>query len=400
MNNNVPARVLVVDDDRALIELLDRILTREGFEVTGTTTAEEALRLAVAHEYDLAVVDVMLPGMDGYALCRQLRQNPTTHTMAILMLTAKGDIADKISGFEAGADDYLTKPFQPKELVYRMRSLLARMHPVQVPKPARAERGLVVALFGSKGGVGKTTIATNLAVALRQRTQQRVALFDADFFFGDVGVHLNLPNVRTILDLIENMDDVDPTVAEQVLIPHTSGIRVLLSPFRPEAGELISPENIEKILEFMKQSFDFVVVDCQPSYDDRMLRVLERADEVLMVVTPEVGPLKNTSLFLDLAVRLGYSLEKINIVLNRFNSNVGIGPEEIERTLQHEVAFRVISGGRPVVLSVNRGVPLIVEQPDHPFSAQIMRIADYYIERARSGPSQMVSRSLRNVQRD
>jgi pilus assembly protein CpaE len=250
-------------------------------------------------------------------------------------------------------------------------------------------------MFGSKGGVGKTTIATNLAVALRQHTRQRVALFDADLFFGDVGVHLNLPTVRTILDMIQSLDGADPEQAEQVLVPHPSGVRVLLSPFRPEEGELITPESIERILEFLRQHYDYIVVDCQPSYDDRMLRILESADEVLMVVTPEVGPLKNTSLFLDLAVRLGYSLDKINVALNRFNSNVGIGPEEIERTLQHEVAFRIISGGRPVVLSVNRGVPLVIEQPDHPFSVQIMRIADHYIQRALNGPSQAPSRSLR-----
>jgi pilus assembly protein CpaE len=392
---NRPARILVIDDDRDLIELLSRILVREGFEVGGATTAEEALRLAATHGYQLALVDVMLPGMDGFALCRTLRHTPATSDMGILMLTARGDIADKIAGFEAGADDYLTRPFQPKELVYRIRSLLARRHPAPVPRPARSERGLVVAMFGSKGGVGKTTIATNLAVALRQHTRQRVALFDADLFFGDVGVHLNLPTVRTILDMIQSLDGADPEQAEQVLVPHPSGVRVLLSPFRPEEGELITPESIERILEFLRQHYDYIVVDCQPSYDDRMLRILESADEVLMVVTPEVGPLKNTSLFLDLAVRLGYSLDKINVALNRFNSNVGIGPEEIERTLQHEVAFRIISGGRPVVLSVNRGVPLVIEQPDHPFSVQIMRIADHYIQRALNGPSQAPSRSLR-----
>ncbi len=378
-----PYRVLVVDDDRALAELLRRILLRDGYEVTVVHAAEEALEHIRHGAFDVALVDVMLPGMDGYTLCRTLRQDADIRNLPILMLTAKGDIADRIAGFEAGADDYLTKPFQPKELAFRVRSLLARVHTTPLAPDAEAKKGCVLAVFGSKGGVGKTTIATNLAVALREHSNQRVALFDSDFFSGDVGVHMNLPTICTILDMVEQIDFLEPALADQVMVPHSSGVNVLLSPFRPEEGVQVTAAHIEKILDFLATLYDFVVVDCQPSYDERMLTILNRADEVLIVVTPEVGPLKNTSLFLDWIAKLDFSLSKINIAVNRFNSNVGIGSEEIERTLQHEVAFRLISGGRAVVMSVNRGVPLVVEQPDHPFAMQIYRIADHYIERTK-----------------
>ncbi|MBA3533037.1 MAG: response regulator [Ardenticatenales bacterium] len=389
-------RILVVDDDRALAELLRRILTKEGFDVTVSHNGEDAIQRTMQTNYALALLDVMLPGMDGYTVCRRLRQNPTTQYLPILMLTAKGDIADKIAGFEVGADDYLTKPFQPKDLVYRVRSLIARSQNVIPGDSVETEQGRVIAVFGSKGGVGKTTIATNLAVALRQRSEKRVALLDADFFFGDVGVHLNLPAVRTVYDLIKHPGDWDTEIAEQTLIPHPSGIRVLLSPFRPEDGEQVTVGHIEKIVKFLARHYDFVVIDCQPSYGNRMLKVMELSTDVLMVVTPEVGPLKNTSLFLDWVAELGYSVEKVNIVLNRYNSNVGIGAEEIERTLEHQVTFRVMSGGRPVVMSVNRGVPLVIEEPEHPFSTQILQIADFYIDRATSSLPSTMLRSTRN----
>lgn len=388
-------RILVVDDDRALAELLRRILVKEGYEVVVSHSGEDAIKRSMQEGFDLAVLDVMLPGMDGYTLCRRMRQNPSTQYVPILMLTAKGDIADKIAGFEVGADDYMTKPFQPKELVYRAQSLLARNQPQAMDENVEDDHGRVIAVFGSKGGVGKTTIATNLAVALRQRSEKRVALVDADFFFGDVGVHLNLPAVRTIYDLIKSMSHLDAETIEQAMIPHPSGIRVLLSPFRPEDGEQVSVADIEEIVRTVARLYDFVVIDCQPSYGNRMLKVLELATDVLMVVTPEVGPLKNTSLFLDWASELGYAVEKVNILLNRYNSNVGIGAEEIERTLEHEVSFRIMSGGRPVVMSVNRGVPLMLEEPDHPFSLQVSHVADYYIERANSGLPTTVLRDWR-----
>lgn len=377
MSQGTRPRILVVDDERASQELLRRLLSQEGYEVVSAASGDDGFNKATRQVPDVAVISAVLPGVDGYALCRRLRQTAVTHALPILMLATKGDVADKIAGFEAGADDVLTKPFEPAELLYRLKRYLARP---QAPTPRPVEepraRGRIIVCFGSKGGVGKTTIAVNLAVALKQRTSQRVALFDADFFFGDVGIHLNLPTTRTVLDLLDRADRFDSAVADEVLVPHSSGLEALLGPTHPEDADQITPEHMEQVLTFLAHQYDYVVVDTQPSYDDRMLMVLDQADAILVIVTPEVGPLKNTSLLLDLAVKLGLSLSKVHIVVNRANSNVGIESVEIERALQHQVAYRVVSGGRPVVLSVNRGVPLVVEQPDHPFSQQILKMAD------------------------
>ncbi|HYN88391.1 MAG TPA: response regulator, partial [Ardenticatenaceae bacterium] len=337
MSQGTPHRILIVDSNLGLAELLRLILLNEGYEVILAATAEEGYLQAAQRAPDLAITEVELPDMDGYTLVRRLRQNPATRSFPILMATARTAVADKIAGFEAGAEDYLTKPFQPKELLYRIRSLLARARDVS-GDGAGQRRGKIVVVFSTKGGVGKTTIAVNLAVALHKRTRGRVALFDADFFFGDVDAHLNLPPDRNVLDLIGHLDELYRALADQVLVPHPSGIHVLLSPFRPEEAELITAEHVTRLLEFLAEIYEYIVVDCQAIYDNQMLVVLEHADALMVVVTPEVGPLRNASVFMELATKLGLPDSRVSIILNRSNSNVGLDNEEIERMLQNQVA--------------------------------------------------------------
>lgn len=377
MSQTAATRILAVDDDPTIGKLLTLVLTQSGYQVTVANTGEQALQLAAEHPPDLAILDVMLPGLNGYAVCRQLRQNPATNLLPILMLTAQGETRDKLAGFEAGADDYLTKPFEPSELAYRVKALLARSQMpsiLAVNKPV--QRGKRWAVFGAKGGVGKTTLAVNLAIALARVRTLRVALVDTDFEFGDISAHLNLAPSRTILDLIPRVDDMDERLTAQVLIRHESGVHVLLGPYRPEQAERVTPAALEKILTYLTETYDFVITDCASNYDERTLTQLEQADQIVMVLTPEIGPVKNTSTFLELAEKIGIPAHRLRLVLNRANSEVGIAAPEIERALQKPVPLRLMSGGRPVVISVNRGKPILLEQPQHPFSQQVARIAD------------------------
>ncbi|MCI0477899.1 MAG: response regulator, partial [Anaerolineales bacterium] len=247
--------------------------------MVSATTGEEALTLAQREPPDLAILDVMLPGVDGYTVCRRLRKNPATALLPILMLTAQSETRDKLAGFDAGADDYLTKPFAPPELVLRVRSLLARIASTGV-KPKPAQRGKLWAVFGAKGGVGKTTIAVNLAIALAKQPNTRVALVDADFSFGDIAAHLNLSPSRTILDLAPRLHDLDDVLLSKVLIGHESGVRVLLGPYRPEDAERIAPDALQIILRALTEMFDYVIADCASNYDERTLTLLESTDQI------------------------------------------------------------------------------------------------------------------------
>jgi pilus assembly protein CpaE len=376
MSSNPTTRILIADDDAIIRELVGLVLHQEGFQVLPAKTGEEALSLAMRRQPDLCILDVMMPGTDGYTVCRHLRTNESTRLMPILILTAQAEARDKLAGFEAGADDYLTKPFDPAELVLRVKALLARSQMSKISANKNVRRGKIWTVFGAKGGVGKTMTAVNLAIALAREPNTSIALVDADFSFGDLSAHLNLAPSRTILDLLPYLDELDEELLAKVMIRHESNVRVLLGPYRPQDAERVTPEALQHILQALIEYFDYVLVDCACSYDDRTLALLDNADLILMLLTPEIGPVKNASTFLELANELEISPSKIQLILNRANSEVGIAAAEIERALQKAIPMRLISGGRPVVMSVNRGVPMLLEQPQHPFSQQITRFAN------------------------
>ncbi|MGC2061965.1 MAG: response regulator [Thermodesulfovibrionales bacterium] len=119
-------KILVVDDEPDIVELVSYNLKKEGFEIVSALDGEEALTKIKNHTFDFVILDLMLPGIQGIELCRILRNDPKTKNLPIIMLTAKGEEIDRILGLEIGADDYMAKPFSPRELVARVKAVLRR----------------------------------------------------------------------------------------------------------------------------------------------------------------------------------------------------------------------------------------------------------------------------------
>ncbi len=233
----------------------------------------------------------------------------------------------------------------------------------QTEEHRTAELGKVLAVFSPKGGVGRTTIAVNLAVAIAQLSDGRVVLVDGNLTFGDVGVMLNLPPTRTISDLIPYTNQLDEDLIDTILATHSSGVRVLLAPPKPELADLVSPEHMGLILARLRELFDYVVVDTMTTLNDVTLAILDTADKVLVVTTPEIPAIKNVRSFLDTAAALGYPAEKIELILNRADASPGINIGEIETTLGRRFIARINSGGLSVVEAANRGTPVMVSDP-------------------------------------
>jgi pilus assembly protein CpaE len=235
--------------------------------------------------------------------------------------------------------------------------------------------GKIITIVSPKGGVGRTSLAANLAVALKLSTQKKVALMDASLYFGDVGVLLNLLSNKTICDLVEHMDDLDADLLNDIMITHSSGVKVLLAPPQPEMAELVTAEHIRRILLQMAASFDFVIVDTWPSFAEAVLTTMDLADDILLVMTLEMTAIRDVRLYLDVVDKLNYPTEKVKLILNRAGSVGGIKVEAVEETLRHKVAVGLTNDGPAMLMAVNQGVPLVISAREHAFSRDVYRLA-------------------------
>jgi pilus assembly protein CpaE len=290
----------------------------------------------------------------------------------------------------AGAREFLVKPFSSDELctsirqVYaRERDKLGRMVPMQqalvphVAQPANGrEPGRVVTLFSPKGGVGRTTLSVNLAVAMAGETGRSVALVDGSLQFGDVGVLLNLnPKNKSLVDALGDIGNGDVELIDSMLVSHSTGIRVLLAPPSPEMAELVSVDHIRKIVGRLRETHDLVVVDSWPFFQDITLALLDMSDLILGVLTLEITNIKNIRLFLEVAEQLGYTGEKLRLVLNRADSAYGIRVVDVENSIGRKVDHTVVSDGRTVVYALNRGVPFVWSNKQAQVSQDVLAIA-------------------------
>jgi pilus assembly protein CpaE len=382
-------RVLIVDDIPETREHLGRLLGFESdLEVAGAAgSGPEALELAAKLQPDIILLDINMPGMDGIATAELLATRAPNSP--IIMMSVQGEPDYLRRAMLAGAREFLVKPFSSDELAASVRQVHARekqkLGRVAVAAPERNGSdgphehadGRVVALFAPKGGVGRTTLAVNLAVAAATELGKRVVLMDGSLQFGDVGVLLNLsPKNKSIVDLAQDLtgdDDVD--VLDSALVSHTSGIRVLLAPPTPEMSELVTVEHLQRIISALRAHNDLVIIDCWPWLQDSTLTILDQADTVLLVLTLEITNIKNIRQFVELGEQLGYADSKVRLVLNRADAAYGIRVQDVESSIGRKINHSVTSDGRTVVYALNRGVPFVVSARQARVSEDVVRLA-------------------------
>jgi pilus assembly protein CpaE len=326
-------KILIVDDDVNALKLIGYTLHREGYEIVAAQGGQEALTKAQKEKPQLVILDIMMPEMDGYEVCRRLRAIPQTAQVPVMMLTAKSQVEDKVAGFEAGADDYLTKPVIPTELLARVKALLLRS---TYAAPARAKS---IALIGAKGGVGVTTLAVNLAVTLAQMDKD-VILLDLQPHSGAVALQLGLSPVNSIADLLEReATALSQSVVEDSLIRHPSGIRVLPAAQGPQSvrGEIALP-HLEAILSNLETVAEYLILDMGSQLSPPAQQVLKKCSQVILVTEPDKIALTLTQRALDSLQALDAKGSRISIVVvNRTRSALTPTRSTMESTLGSEL---------------------------------------------------------------
>jgi pilus assembly protein CpaE len=229
-------------------------------------------------------------------------------------------------------------------------------------------------VFSPKGGTGKTVTATNLATAFAKYAGKRTLLLDLDLQFGDAAIMLGIEPEKTIQDLVVAPGELDPEKLAGYTTRHSSGLDVLPAPIRPEDAELVTEQKLSRLLEVAKESYDVIVVDTSPFFHGPMLATLDRTDDLLLVCGLDVPTIKNVRLSLQTLQLLSFPSERIRIILNRANSNVGMKRGEVEAALEAKIRFEVPSD-RAVPLAVNRSNPAVLSDPKADFSRALREMA-------------------------
>ena len=367
------ARILVIDDDSHALRLIEFALTKAGHEVVTASRGEEGLQKAFQQPPNLAIIDLMMPKMDGYEVCRRLRQNErTTHT-PIMVFTARIQEIDRQTAMEAGANEFLTKTATPDELVSKVESLLATK--VAVPR-AEARPGQAIALFSLRGGVGVSSLAINLAVALARQPNQEVALLDLCFLSSSVPLMLN---VRPKLSLAELSSREDTTISldslEKYMVAHSSGVKVLPVALSLARTAPISAKTVERVLSALKSGFNYLIVDTLSSLDDMTLAALIHSDQIILVLAPEVASIQATTITLQAFHSLGLSEEAIVPIVNHTFSKGGLSLRIIQSALKRPIKAVIPHEPELLVQAINSGTPLVLSQPSSAMAAAIQKLA-------------------------
>ncbi len=370
-------KVLITDDIQATRDNIRKLIDFHPEIAVVGEAADAAAAIAKAKELhpDIILMDINMPGMDGISAASLLATEAPQSS--IIIMSVQGEKEYLRQAMTAGAKDYLTKPFSGDELLKTIRQVYANAQQRRkvVAFEAKAEPGTVMTVFSAKGGVGKTTIAVNLAVAIAAKTRQKVCVVDADLQFGDVSLFFNLLPRTTVADLAGDIEGLDAKHLAGYMTRYDDCVDVLAAPLRPEQAELVTGAHLSTILKVLRTAYRYIIVDTAPAFSEAMLAALDEADQVLVVSSLDLPTIKNIKLCLEIMDSLAYSGEKIKLVLNRASSEGGMDVKEVEESLRRPFAGTLPSDGKVVVAAVNRGIPFVVSHPDAPVSQSVFNLA-------------------------
>ena len=386
--------------------LLTTLRTEAGVVLAGVAPSlERAAALIEQRKFDVILLDAAVP--DARQLDRLQAISGSPMNPATIVMVDPNDMNFVQQAMFAGARGFLLKPFTQAQLVESLRQtyhILAQQRQalsVSTVAPPRDESAEIVALFSPKGGVGRTSVAANLAVALHQDTGTPITLVDGDLQFGDVDVALNVMARKSAADLLGYVNELEPALIDSALIEHHTGVRLLLAPpyldpaLENDAGRLA---HVIKMLA-SSQRGGFVIVDAPAGLGESALSLIDVSRRVLLVTAASVASLRATKRFLELAAKMEFPEDKIILVLSGYRKENDAQIEEMERHLGWPITITIPSDPLAMALALNQGQPIICRDHNHPVSKAILKLARHLHANAASGAAETVAGSLGQLER-
>lgn len=364
--------VLVIDgDERSLTALKSHLAAIPTAGIVGEAPEIQAGLKLVKQLKPALVIMHLHPVEEALLAVEKIR---TEHPLTTVFLMGSDQGAEVIlRAMRAGASEFLSRPVSGSDLGAAMKKLGSRIQP---DSAGPLQSGKVVTVFSNKGGVGTTTIATNLAVSLAKETGEQVVIADLDLQLGDVTMFLNMKPRYTIVDVVSRGPNLDPSSVHSALAKHESGVYVLGEPARPEDADTISPDQLGQVLNHLRQMFPYVVVDTTHTFEDRAIEVLDVSDLILLVVLLDLPNIRNVQRCLDVFDRLpGYGAGKVKLLVNRYMPDLQIGVPQVERTLKSDVYWKIPNDYGRVINAINTGTPLVSMEGDSAVSTSFRELA-------------------------
>ncbi len=371
-------QVIVVDPDRESAAELQKMLQLIGLEVIASAGyGVEAFTLAVTQRPDIVLMRVEEPLVRPIQTLAKLRDGMPD--MPIVVFSTEANIKLVRQSMVNGASDYLQEPLSEEMLEDSILSVLERKEREMMRRRGELDepvpQGTIITVFGAKGGIGKTTISSNLAVALATEAHQTVALVDMDTRFGDVAITLDIPVERSIADLARNLENIDRQSLHDYLVEHESGVRILPAPTRPSDWRHLTAKNVRDVIDVLAQTHDFVILDTPGTFNEIVAAAIEVGSMILLVTTLDMASIKDTVLALEmLHERFGNDEERIKVVLNRAGVDTGVRESDVENTLDSPLWWRIPQDNE-VVRSAQLGKPIVMFRPNSKVSIEIQKMA-------------------------
>ena len=357
--------IIIIDPDIEARSDLKHTLTAAQITVVGEGDyGIEAVTVAKETPADVFLVSMEEPVARAIQTIEML--GSASSNAAIIVYSSLADAGSVRRAMVSGARDYLMKPLKPEDVSRAIYGILEQEERMRLHAGSetteQVARGTTLTIFGAKGGIGKTTIATNLATSLAKITNSKVVLVDMDTRFGDVAIMMDIAVEHSISDVARNIEDLDRESIKDYLVHHHTGVSILPAPLHPTEWRNVTPTHIEKILDLLARSHDYIVVDTPGTFNELIASTLELANLILLITSMDIASIKDTALALEMLRAAQVSEDKVKLTINHSSSSNSLREEDVERVLEYGVTWRIPHDYN--VASANQlGIPIVIAKP-------------------------------------